>query len=41
MTHGSEQDAGRGHANDAYLKAVSEENDRLLNTKLKSICRGC
>jgi len=32
---------GRRHGNDAYVKASSEERDKLLNTKLKSICRGC
>ncbi len=25
----------------AYTKAASDEEDRLLNSKLKSICRGC
>ncbi|MCC8961142.1 hypothetical protein H8A95_02150 [Bradyrhizobium sp. Pear76] len=29
------------HGNDAYTKAASDEEDRLLNGKLKSICRGC
>ena len=32
---------GRRHGNNAYIKAASEERDKLLNTKLKSICRGC
>jgi hypothetical protein len=32
---------GRRHGNDAYTKAASEERDRLLDTKIKSICRGC
>jgi hypothetical protein len=31
----------RRHSNDAYTKAVSDERDKLLNSKLKSICRGC
>ena len=31
----------RGHADDAYVKAAEDENDKLLATKLKSICRGC
>lgn len=31
---------GRRHANDAYVKAASQERDRLLK-KLKDICRGC
>jgi hypothetical protein len=29
------------HANDEHVKAASDEEDRLLNTKIKSICRGC
>ncbi|WP_050420818.1 hypothetical protein [Bradyrhizobium tropiciagri] len=29
------------HGDDAYSKAASDEEDRLLNTRLKSICRGC
>jgi hypothetical protein len=32
---------GRRHGNDSYMKAASEDRDNLLNTKLKSICRGC
>jgi hypothetical protein len=32
---------GRRHGNDAYIKAASEERDRLLDTQIKSICRGC
>ncbi len=31
----------RRHGNDAYVKAAAEEEDKLLNTKIKSICRGC
>ena len=31
----------RRHANDTYIKAASEERDKLLNTQIKSICRGC
>lgn len=31
----------RRHANDENVKAASEERDRLLDRKLKSICRGC
>jgi hypothetical protein len=31
----------RAHGNDAYVKAASEERDKLLNTKIRSICRGC
>jgi hypothetical protein len=33
--------AGQRHANDPYTKAASDEEDRLLNSRLKSICRGC
>jgi hypothetical protein len=31
----------RRHGNDSYIKAASDERDKLLTTKLKSICRGC
>jgi hypothetical protein len=27
--------------NDDYVKAASAERDRLLNTSIRSICRGC
>jgi hypothetical protein len=33
--------SGRRRGNDAYVKAAAEEEDKLLNTKIKSICRGC
>ncbi|WOH78964.1 hypothetical protein RX327_23980 [Bradyrhizobium sp. BEA-2-5] len=36
---GFAEDRRRG--NDAYTKAASDEEDRLLNSKLKGICRGC
>ncbi|MCP3414579.1 hypothetical protein NLM16_10740 [Bradyrhizobium brasilense] len=44
--HGGANGAGgcaedKRHGNDAYTKAASDEEDRLLNSKLKSICRGC
>ena len=44
--HGSAEGAGdfaddKRHGNDAYTKAASEEEDHLLNNKIKSICRGC
>jgi hypothetical protein len=32
---------GRRHGDDAAVKAAAAENDRLLNNKIKSICRGC
>jgi hypothetical protein len=39
--HGAGSGGGRRHGNDGYMKAASQERDKLLNTKLKSICRGC
>jgi hypothetical protein len=39
--HGAEFTGGRRHGNDAYIKAASDDRDKLLNAKLKSICRGC
>lgn len=39
--HGAHFAAGGRHGNDPYIKAASDERDKLLNTKLKSICRGC
>ena len=38
---GAQFAADRRHGNDAYVKAASEERDKLLNAKIKSICRGC
>jgi hypothetical protein len=29
------------HSNDDYVKAAAQEEDKLLDTKIKSICRGC
>jgi hypothetical protein len=29
------------HADDDYVKAAAAEEDKLLNTKIKSICQGC
>jgi hypothetical protein len=29
------------HANDDYVKAAEQEEDKLLSTKIKSICSGC
>ena len=37
--NGAHLEGGR-HANDAYAKAASAEQDSLLK-KLKSICKGC
>jgi hypothetical protein len=39
--HGAQFTSGHRHGNDAYVKAASEERDRLLNTQIRSICRGC
>jgi hypothetical protein len=39
--HGEQFAGGRRRGNDNYVKAASEERDRLLNTQIKSICRGC
>jgi hypothetical protein len=39
--HGEQFAGGRRHGNDSYIKAASEEREKLLDTKLKSICRGC
>jgi hypothetical protein len=39
--HGAHFAAGGRHGNDPYIKAASDERDKLLTTKLKSICRGC
>jgi hypothetical protein len=32
---------GHRHGNDSYMKAASDDRDKLLNTQIKSICRGC
>jgi hypothetical protein len=37
--HGAHMAGGRG--NDAYAKAASQELDKVLNSQVKSICRGC
>jgi hypothetical protein len=31
----------RRHSDGAHMKAASQEEDKLLNSKIKSICRGC
>lgn len=33
--------ADRRHGNDQYIRASSNDLDKLLATKLKSICHGC
>jgi hypothetical protein len=40
-SHGSQFAGGRRHGNDSYIKAASDDRDKSLNTKRKSICRGC
>jgi hypothetical protein len=39
--HGPQFAGGHRHGNDEYVKAASDERDRLLTAKIKSICRGC
>jgi hypothetical protein len=39
--HAAEFAGDRRHGDDAYTRAASEERDRLLDTQIKSICRGC
>jgi hypothetical protein len=39
--HGVEFAGGHRRSNDSYIKAASDEREKLLNTQLKSICRGC
>ena len=39
--HGAPFAGDRRHADDTYIKAASEERDKLLNAQIKSICRGC
>ena len=41
ISHGSQFAGDRHHGNDSYIKAASDERDKLLTTKLKSVCRGC
>ena len=39
--HGAEFAGGHRHRNDSYIKAASDEGEKLLNSRLKSICSGC
>ena len=39
--HGAPFAGDRRRGDDAYAKAASDERDKLLNTEIKSICRGC
>ena len=38
---GSHFAGGQRHGSDAYTKAASDDREKLLNSKLKDICRGC
>lgn len=41
-SHGGGRFAGdQRHGNDDYVKAAADEEDKLLDSKIKSICRGC
>jgi hypothetical protein len=41
-THeGSTFASSEHHGNDDYVKDAAREEDKLLDTKVKSICRGC
>ena len=42
--NGTRNDAFAGdqrHGNDDYVKAASREEDKLLDTRIESICSGC
>jgi hypothetical protein len=39
--HRMHRDSHRRHGNDAYAKATSNQRDRLMTYRIKSICRGC
>jgi hypothetical protein len=39
--HGPLFAGGRRHGNDEYVKSASDNRDKLLTTRIKSICRGC
>jgi hypothetical protein len=39
--YGTHFTGDRRHGNDAYAKAASGEREKLLDTRIKSICRGC
>ena len=39
--HGAALAGDQRHANDSYVNAAAQEEDKLLDTKIKSICRGC
>lgn len=39
--HGAHFAGGPRHDDDAAIKAASDDRDKLLTTRLKSICHGC
>jgi hypothetical protein len=39
--HGGGLAGDQRHANDEYVKAASKEEDKLLDSKIESVCRGC
>jgi len=39
--HRAHSTGDRRTGNDAYATAASDEHDKLLKTRIKSICRGC
>ncbi len=41
MRSGGALASDQRHANDDYVKAASQEEDKLLDSKIKSICNGC
>jgi hypothetical protein len=38
---GTRGDRSRSRGNDPYVQAASRDLDRVLNHRIKSICRGC
>ena len=38
---GARSAGGCRRGNDSYIKAASDDRDKLLDTKIKSICHGC
>ena len=40
-THSRTFAGDQRHSDDEYVKAAAQEEDKLLDSKIKSICRGC
>jgi hypothetical protein len=40
-TRGNAVASDERHANDDYVKSAERDEDKLLDSKIKSICRGC